>query len=84
MAENVNPAKCQGASLGFSPFGVPYLCKVGGPRLQRAGLAGFRVHALGKYLDPKVDRDRRGPRTRHTGVPKFMGTILMAWGTRGH
>ena len=42
------------------------------------GPAGLLVRALGKYLDPMKKRICVALRTRHMGVLKFPGTVLVA------
>ena len=58
-----------------SPVGVGWV----GPSLGW-GPAGLLVHALGKYLVPMKKGICVALRTRHMGVLKFPGTVLMAQG----
>ena len=53
-----------------------------GPTL--GGRICWLLQCYAGYFDPAGNRDRYGPRTRHTGVLKSLGTILGAWRRRSH
>jgi len=60
------------------PVGVGWV----GPDLG-VGPAGLLVRALGKYLDPVKKGIYVALRTRHMGVLKFPGTVLVACRRKG-
>ena len=79
MDEKVDPAKLGGCARLSLTWGLG--CPVGvgwvGPDLA-VGPAGLLVSALGKYLDPVKKGIYVALRTRHMGVLKFPGTVLVA------
>jgi len=70
--------------LGFPSLGVWGAVGVGwvGPDLG-VGPAGLLVRALGEYLDPVKKGIYVALRTRHMGVLKFPGTVLVACRRKG-
>ena len=85
MDENVDPAKFRRLCSAFPHLGF-HGCPVGvgwvGPGLG-VGPAGFLVRTLGKYLDPMKKWIGVALRTRHMGVLKFPGTVLVACRRKG-
>ena len=68
-------------TLGVVGFGVPCWCGVGGPRPGvLALLASWFVHWV---LDPEKKGICVALRTRHMGVIKFSGTVLVACRRKG-